>query len=386
MNILYLKNYKGFLVEYLPLKDINFFVGDNSTGKTSIISLITSMQNNEFWNDFSNNNFREIINQNTKDTFFEIGVLTNNGVAIHIKFIENNNFPIISELKYNDSEINVFAENKDNKFSIFDQKINLKPFDFDSFRQWIAYREDGTKQSEIITNSNISIFDLLTIIKHHNIQLPELFENFLPEPPIRTEPKETYNQTDDIFSNLGDILANESSELELVNFGKKSNLFDKLKFAWLSGDIEYAIKIINKNIDLSINKVGYVISQILPLLIDLLYYKRWCISFQQPEIHLHPKAQAEFGEFIFNAAFLRDNKFIIETHSDYLIDRFRYCLHQNKSTKELDSQIVFFSKNSESDNTIQTITIMQNGEYDECLALSEFRAFFINEVAKIWEI
>lgn len=38
MKTLYLNNYKGFEKTFIPFLDVNFFVGENSTGKTMLIS------------------------------------------------------------------------------------------------------------------------------------------------------------------------------------------------------------------------------------------------------------------------------------------------------------------------------------------------------------
>ncbi len=46
---LYIDNFRGFDDTYIPLKEVNFFVGENSTGKTSILSLINLLYDYSFW-------------------------------------------------------------------------------------------------------------------------------------------------------------------------------------------------------------------------------------------------------------------------------------------------------------------------------------------------
>ena len=70
--------------------------------------------------------------------------------------------------------------------------------------------------------------------------------------------------------------------------------------------------------------VGYGVSQILPILVQILSpnVSRHEMSFsllQQPEVHLHPKAQAEFSSLLARLANKGDRSFIVETHSDYMI-------------------------------------------------------------------
>ena len=44
---------------------------------------------------------------------------------------------------------------------------------------------------------------------------------------------------------------------------------------------------------------------------------------QQPEVHLHPKAQAELTSLLAQLASMGNQSFVVETHSDYMVDRAR---------------------------------------------------------------
>lgn len=138
-----------------------------------------------------------------------------------------------------------------------------------------------------------------------------------------------------------------------------------------------------------ISNVGYGVSQALPVLVETLARNKgeW-FGMQQPEIHLHPKAQAAVGELFFNENYNQNKKFIIETHSDYIIDRFRYCLnrkHKEVATdKKIDAQVLFFERTDEG-NQIHRIEIKEDGAYDENQPKS-FREFFINEELKLIQI
>jgi predicted ATPase len=47
---------------------------------------------------------------------------------------------------------------------------------------------------------------------------------------------------------------------------------------------------------------------------------------QQPEVHLHPRAQAALGTFFCDQVANHKKAFVIETHSDYLVDRIRMAV------------------------------------------------------------
>lgn len=90
------------------------------------------------------------------------------------------------------------------------------------------------------------------------------------------------------------------------------------------GDIN-SIQIIEKSsgIPLTLCDVGFGISQILPILVQSLMFDSKTILIEQPEIHLHPKMQAELGDFFISLAKSSSSQkqFIIETHSEHLLLR-----------------------------------------------------------------
>ena len=106
---------------------------------------------------------------------------------------------------------------------------------------------------------------------------------------------------------------------------------------------------------------------------------------QQPEVHLHPKAQSAFGKILYLFAEKNEKKFFVETHSDYIIDRFRYSLKKRKPTDKLiTSQVLFFEK-KEDKNIIHHIDIKNDGTYGEKQP-NTFRDFFIKEELMKYEI
>ena len=96
--------------------------------------------------------------------------------------------------------------------------------------------------------------------------------------------------------------------------------------------------------------VGVGVSQVLPILVmGLLAGTDSTLVFEQPELHLHPKVQTLLGDFFLSMA-LCNKQCIIETHSEYLIDRLRFRIAAATPEKELNSQakIYFVEKPSES--------------------------------------
>ena len=92
----------------------------------------------------------------------------------------------------------------------------------------------------------------------------------------------------------------------------------------------------------SLQDVGFGISQILPVYIESLRMKEnHILMLEQPEIHLHPSMQSNLADFLLCMT-VSGKKFIVETHSEYLINRIclRIAQDQDNFLKNLIS-IVF---------------------------------------------
>ena len=82
IKTLFLENYKGYKRVFLPLVDVNFFVGENSSGKTAVLNLLYLIHQPDFWlsgnlnsNEVELGYFEEIINKFSNDLeSFSIGL------------------------------------------------------------------------------------------------------------------------------------------------------------------------------------------------------------------------------------------------------------------------------------------------------------------------
>jgi len=94
--------------------------------------------------------------------------------------------------------------------------------------------------------------------------------------------------------------------------------------------------------------VGVGVSQVLPILVMcLLADTDSTLVFEQPELHLHPKVQTLLGDFFLSMA-LCNKQCIVETHSEYFIDRLRFRIAAATSENALTSltKIYFVEKPS----------------------------------------
>ena len=100
---------------------------------------------------------------------------------------------------------------------------------------------------------------------------------------------------------------------------------------------------------------------------------------QQPEVHLHPRAQAEFTTLLTKLTNQGNQSFIIETHSDYMIDRARIEIRKGNIKPEDVSLIYFEPKGN--------IVKVHNIGFDELGNMidvpSHYRDFFLKESKRL---
>jgi hypothetical protein len=133
---------------------------------------------------------------------------------------------------------------------------------------------------------------------------------------------------------------------ELLKILKDLGLLHEIKSKRLDGGrFEIQIRTKNNGIWSSLSDVGFGISQFLPIIVsDLQLGKGSTLFIAQPEIHLHPRIQAQFGDYIIQRI-LKDNKrYIIETHSEYLLNRIRLAIAK-KTIQEQDIKTYFIDNN-----------------------------------------
>jgi predicted ATPase len=88
--------------------------------------------------------------------------------------------------------------------------------------------------------------------------------------------------------------------------------------------------------------VGVGVSQVLPILVlSLLANSDSTLIFEQPELHLHPKVQTRLADFFISQNILK-KQCIVETHSEYLINRLRYLVAISDGESLSNDSILYF--------------------------------------------
>lgn len=108
----------------------------------------------------------------------------------------------------------------------------------------------------------------------------------------------------------------------------------------------------NKNSALSsLADVGFGISQFLPIIVaDLQMSNDSLLFVSQPEIHLHPSIQANFADYLINQIKTTNKTYVIETHSEYLINRIRLAITKNEVNDNEIKSYYFHNNGKEVEN------------------------------------
>jgi len=85
----------------------------------------------------------------------------------------------------------------------------------------------------------------------------------------------------------------------------------------------------------------------MPIIVaDLQLPKKSTLMVAQPEIHLHPSIQSAFGDYLVKQVKEKQKNYIIETHSEYLLNKIRLKIVKGEIAKE-EVSVYFMEHNGE---------------------------------------
>jgi len=158
-----------------------------------------------------------------------------------------------------------------------------------------------------------------------------------------------------------------------INTKEVEDTYAEINVSLVSQDKNRPMRSIN------IADVGFGVSQTLPVIVSLLVAAEGQLVYiEQPEIHLHPKAQYELGGIIVDAA-NRGVKVVIETHSDILILGIQTLIADGKLDPK-DVILHWFSRNPDGFTEINSSYLNIDGSYNHETWPSDFGS--INLYAK----
>ena len=222
--------------------------------------------------------------------------------------------------------------------------------------------------------------------------------------PVRSKPRRTYDPSRAIADPEGDYIPMYLARVYfsdkktwarlkdgLEKFGHDAGLFDEISVKALGRRESDPFQIVVRKYGgrlkgplRNLADVGYGVSQALPLITELLRGRGAGDMFllQQPEVHLHPSAQAALGSLFCRTAG-RNRQLIVETHSDHLIDRVRMDVRDSVSNlKPSDVSILYFQREG---LEVKIHSLGIDGEGNILNAPDDYRSFFMEEISRsLW--
>ena len=390
----------------VPLAPVTMLVGENSTGKTSLLALFRVLWDMAFQNAFPNfkeppydlGSFDEIAHYRGgragRAREFSAGFTFEFGWRHHFDttFARSgaSPVPVKRRIGTDDGFVEVHSPVSaeasmrvglgDREWHVSDDRLGASALAVsesaisgDSMRS-LEYLLLGAHHPGTPTGRNFSpcgatngppsdkdLQELLLLAFPHRKRQPPPFAGA----PVRSEPRRTYDPSPVIRDPegthvpqfLADIARRDPEawrglKSQLADFGRQAGLFDKIEIRHLDrgagGPFQVQVRRPGKRAKgpmRNLVDMGYGVSQVLPVLAELMRSGGpAAFLLQQPEVHLHPSAQAALGSFFCRAA-ADGRQLLIETHSDHLIDRIRMDVRDGKHDLGLeDISLLYFER------------------------------------------
>jgi predicted ATPase len=399
-----LKDFKCFEQVDIDFGKITLLTGANSSGKSSLIyALLGIMQSKYFPQYFALNGelinmggFDEVLRKKAEYKEFEIDVHIESSF-IESSFIEDEYCTTWIEDESTQQPTLICLSQKDCiLFRNEENKIIVDGYIYDdyAFEQIIKHNPDvicidTTKDNEspyptnkyhvrgFITEPSEIVAGYFDVHSLHDVNLSYLLSddryNFNYLGSFRLPPDRTYYRKPNA-SKVGvngdgyidQIIKWEESDKEkydeLIEAVTEMGLFKNIQANKMKGGrFELNVQV-NENSELaSLTDVGFGISQFLPIIVaDLQMGDDSCLAISQPEIHLHPKIQATLGDYFCKQVNNTDKQYIVETHSEYLINRMRLLIVKGELKPE-DVKL-YYMENDGIKTTTYAIELTTDGQ------------------------
>ena len=125
----------------------------------------------------------------------------------------------------------------------------------------------------------------------------------------------------------------------------------------------YEVQFVDPHTEIPVNiaDVGFGASQVLPVIVQGFYSPPGStFLIEQPEIHLHPKAQATLGDLLVDLS-KNHRQVIVETHSEHIINRVQ--LRIADETIDRSNVAIYYFESTEQGTQIREVGLTEYGQY-----------------------
>ena len=238
-------------------------------------------------------------------------------------------------------------------------------------------------ESNRYDKSDNDLRDVVTVPVFQTWSIREELDRMSHIGPHRDVPKRAYETSGrirlDTTGKLGEftshILGSDESVVKATN-----EWFDKCEIPYrlevhsqkgdiLTGDrtvLELSDKREGGVKQLTLTDVGFGINQILPVIVEGLIAQNHAICVEQPEIHLHPRLQANIADLLIETSMPdKDdarNQWIVETHSELIVLRLQRRIREGVISPE-DVSVLYVDPQDDGSSTIQQLELDDDGTF-----------------------
>lgn len=259
-------------------------------------------------------------------------------------------------------------------YKFYKKHLNLlQPFSISFEDSDLAKSPKKIEKIEKYLARNIEKVKFMSFLVEQESDLENVFKNIFHIGPLRQEPKRVYTASGAFPSEVGKsgewvvekLVSIKDSQENVKKWFNDFEIASDFKVAELkegSKRYELIIKEFYTGEWVNLVDVGFGASQILPIIVEGFISKDSLILIEQPEIHLHPKAQATMGDLLVDISSNQNNKIIIETHSDLVISRI--CTRIAKGDFKSSDVAIYYFNPTENGTEIIDVNINENGQYE----------------------
>ncbi len=368
-----IKNFKSWKdTSEIEMAPITMFFGGNSSGKTSLLQFLLMLKQTSEAEDYSGQifkfdgivslgNFKQVVYQCDKNNSIEFSI--SREVSKRSRFFDNV------------ESIDAIVAEEDRKM-VF-KKIDVKEVVEKDIRGFSWKKRINQILDPKDKDGNEVKREIESFFKHGwSALLSAVVSKIYYIGPLRNFPERDYPWKNNYPFEVGkrgeftiqtivaSNLKKENLESEVAKALKKMGLIESFKIKPIAKnrDDHYEVRV-KKNkysAEVLLPDVGFGVSQILPILTALYHSKEGAILLlEQPEIHLHPKAQIELADVIIEAVEKRKIQVIIESHSEHFLTRIQTRVADATISKE-DAKL-YFCKNEKGYSELELLKIEESG-------------------------
>ena len=346
MTQLSLKNFKSHRTTTLCLSNLNLLTGMNGTGKSSVFQALLLLRQSYLKNNLLAKGIdlngvlcdigiaKDVLYQYASNALIEIGFSIDDQKNYHWQFESQE--PSATFMRLLNSQVNI-------------DNINL----FGNNFQYLSAARLAPQKSYLKDTYQVEVLRQISYQKG----LGEFVAHFL----------HYYAHEKIAFPNLKHPLSNSEELLDQTN-------------AWLQEIMPNVKVIISENIGINafeINyqfsstqafkaeNIGFGISYVLPIIVVILSAKPdSLILIENPEAHLHPKAQSKLAELMALAA-QNGVQILIETHSDHIVNGTLVAVIKSETQQGINPdkvKINYFRSDNQHATSVINLPVLKGGK------------------------